>query len=501
MNRKAGKSLAVLLSLAMFFGVTPGYVSAVKKPRVTKKLLLTQGDTGQIAVKGRRIKSVKYRSLKKKIATVTKKGKVKAKSAGKCNIRVTVKYKKKKAAKTVITKKYICKVSVTKKEKKTPPPSYSPSDEFTKQTADFAVKLLQNSSGSKVAAGKNVLISPESVLCALSMTANGAGGNTLAEFEKVLCTGMNHDEFNYLLYALNANLTSAEKVKFNLANSIWVKKGLQVQPDFIQKNQSLFEAEVKEVLFDKNTVSAVNAWVKKNTDGMIDKIVDRFSPKDVMVLINALTFEGRWMNPYSDRSVSKNENFTDAKGNRDKATMLNGREYSYIRDDKAAGFVKYYEGNDFAFMALRPDDGVTASEYLNGLTGEKFLNLYKMSREANGIVVDTKMPEFSYDYSVCLQDSLSAMGIKDAFSPTNANFTNMAQTPKANLFISDIFHKTHIELDRNGTKAAAVTAVKMAGSAMPTRIEKVSLDKPFLYAIVEANTGFPIFLGVLSDLL
>lgn len=504
MKKVIDRGVAVVLSAAvlLLFGMSVPAGAAVSKPRVTTKLTLTEGSTGKIKVSGKYIKSVKYKPDKKKIVSVNAKGKVKAKKAGSCRVWVTVKYKKKKTAKKAVTKKYKCRVVVKKKKVKVTVPAYEPSSEFTKQTADFSVKLLQNAAGAKVAEGKNALLSPESVICALAMTANGAGGNTLTEFEKVLCGDVSRAEYDNTLYALNANLMSSEKVKFNLANSIWLRKGINVKEDFIGKNQSLFDAEIREVPFNNETLKEINSWVKKKTNGMIEKILDGM-PRDVVVaLINSLTFEGRWSNPYREYSIQKNQTFTDANGNQDKAVMLCGTEHGYMEDDKATGFVKYYEGEDFAFVALRPNDGVTVSDYLSDLSGEKFLNLYNTSKAPNNILVHTKMPEFSYDDDVNLNSSLQAMGLLDAFSPEKADFTNMVKPIKgANVYISDVLHKTHIELDRNGTKAAAVTAViAKASSAMPGQTKTVYLDKPFLYAIVEAKTGVPIFMGVVNDL-
>ncbi len=502
MNAKIRRYPALFLAVILFFGPAAPPVSAAVKPRVTKKLALTAGKTGKIRVRGKYVKSVKYKSRKKKVATVTGKGKVKAKKAGICKIRVTVKYKKKKKAKKVFTKKYICRVVVSKKQKTTPAPTYSPSSEFTKQTVDFSVKLMQNSAAKQVSEGKNVLLSPESVICALAMTASGAGGNTLAEFEKVLCGGINRADFNQTLHTLNANLTASRDVKFHLANSIWLKEGLDVKEDFILSSRALFQADVKEVPFDKDTLKQMNDWVKKSTGGMIDKILDQMPNRMVMALLNAISFEGNWEKQYREYNVHGNQAFTDARGNKDKATMLYGTEHNYLEDDKATGFVKYYEGGDYAFVAIRPKDGVSAYEYLSGLDGEKFLELYKGAVNGAYETVYTRMPEFSYDYSSNLNEPLMAMGIQEAFSPERADFKNMAEVPGANIYISDVLHKTHIELDRNGTKAAAVTAViAKASSALPVNPPKeVYLDKPFLYAIVEAKTGFPIFMGVLNDL-
>lgn len=173
--------------------------------------------------------------------------------------------------------------------------------------------------------------------------------------------------------------------------------------------------------------------------------------------------------------------------------MLNGEEREYVGDDKATGFIKHYEDYRYAFMAILPNQEISVSDYLQQLDGEKLLSLYQ-NRKHN-YKVHTKMPEFSYDYSTSLNDTLEKMGIRKAFT-READFSNMATT---DLHIDEVVHKTHIELDRNGTKAAAVTAVIMeTASAVTTKDVNVFLTRPFLYAIIDTETGIPVFMGAVN---
>ena len=233
---------------------------------------------------------------------------------------------------------------------------------------------------------------------------------------------------------------------------------------------------------------------------MIDKIIDELSPEAVACLINAITFEGKWTEQYDESQVDDKGIFTNAKGEEQKAVMLLGTEDYYLSDSKTDGFIKYYEGGKFAFMAMLPHKDISVSDYIEELNGGDILSLYNNRERA---IVYTKIPEFTYDYSSTLNAPLYEMGIKDAFSKELADFSNMAQMEDFNIFISEILHKTHIELDRNGTRAAAVTAVIMecAAAAVPSYdIKEVYLDRPFVYAIIDRETGIPVFLGALNEL-
>ena len=375
-------------------------------------------------------------------------------------------------------------------------------DEFTNNISNFAADLFKNTVIDDVKNGKNALISPESVICALAMTANGAAGNTLTEFEKVLCGNMTLDEYNNRLSEYNKSLTGSDKVKFSIANSIWLKddERLDIKDEFLKANQDYFNASAVKAPFDGNTVKEINEWVNKSTDGMIDKIIDELSPEAVACLINAITFEGKWTEQYEEWQVDEKGIFTNAKDEEQKAVMLSGTEDYYLGDSKTDGFIKYYEGGKFAFMAMLPHKGISISDYIEGLKGEDILSLYNNRERA---IVHTKMPEFTYDYSAVLNDSLYEMGIKDAFSRELADLSNMAQIEDFNIFISEVLHKTHIELDRNGTRAAAVTAVIMecTSAVVPSYDTKeVYLDRPFVYAIIDRETGIPVFLGALNEL-
>lgn len=372
---------------------------------------------------------------------------------------------------------------------------------FRTAAADFSIRLFQQDTTSELT-GSNTLISPESVLSALGMTANGADGTTLAEMEQVLCGGMDIQDFNEYMYTYNNSLTETEDVTFHLANSIWIKDKpteLQVNADFLQTDKTYYNADAFLADFDEKTVSDINHWVDTNTDGMIDQLLSEIPEDAVMYLINALAFEGEWETKYEKDQVNENGSFTNHQGTVETAAMLNSTETQYITGDHVTGFVKNYEGGDYAFLALLPEEDTAVADFIASMDGEAFLELYD-NRSYQDVLV--QIPEFTYDYDTELSETLSGMGMTEAFTEA-ADFSRMAQTDTGLLYINRVLHKTHIEVDRAGTKAAAVTAVEMTNEAAmlePEETPTVYLNRPFVYAIIDTETGLPIFLGSVNTI-
>lgn len=499
--KKRSLSICAMLLIAALLAEETGAAAGAEAAGVPKlkqkKLTIVEGKTGTITVKGKRIVSKQFKSSQKSVAIVTKKGRVKGKKTGSCRIQVVVKYRKSKAGK-VATRKLSCKVKVIKDTTKPKEPSVmNVSAEFAGQVAQVSVDLMKKSTANDIKKGENVLISPESVLSAMAMVVNGARGTTKTELQKALYGAVSVEDFNKNMSAYNDYLMSSADVKFHIANSIWIRNDtnqVRAKKSFLDMTEKYYHSQSYLEPFDNTTVEKINNWVKTNTDEMIPGIINGISAADRMYLINALAFEGKWEKQYTDYQVKK-EKFTTAGGEKQQVSMLNGREYSYLQDDKATGMMKYYEGSKFAFAAILPNKDVSVEQYMSAMTGESFV---KLIQSAQNKEVLTKMPEFSYDYETALPKTLQSMGIRKAFTDS-ADFRDMATTADGILCISDVRHKTHIDLDRNGTRAAAVTFVAKAGAAAPTEPPKeVYLDRPFLYAIVEVDSGLPVFMGVVN---
>lgn len=362
---------------------------------------------------------------------------------------------------------------------------------------DFAVRLFQKCAGSQ--AEGNVLVSPLSVINALAMTANGARGETLAQMEEMF--GADLTSLCDYLQAYNKNLPSAEKYKLHVANSIWVKddEGFTVQPDFLQANANRFNADVYTAPFDGSTLKDINKWVSRNTDKMIPEILDEIPEDAVMYLINALAFDAEWHSIYKDYQV-RDGFFTREDGTRQETELMYSIEYTYLRDTRAQGFLKYYNDAKYAFAALLPDEGISLEDYVASLTGE---GLYELLSNPERPDVRTAIPKFEAEYSVLLNDILENLGMKDAFDSGIADFSGLGTSLNGNLYISRVIHKTYIAVDEKGTKAGAATVVEVnTESAImePAEVKTVYLDRPFVYMIIDCEEKLPVFIGTVTDL-
>ena len=369
-------------------------------------------------------------------------------------------------------------------------------DDLKSQNADvtdFAIRLFKASNEN----GKNTLISPLSVLCALAMTANGAEEETLAQMEEVL--GMTTEELNLYLYSYMKNLPQGDKYKLSLANSIWFTEDerFTVNQDFLQTNADYYGADIYKAPFDKQTLKDINNWVKQNTDGMIPEILDQIPPEAIMYLVNALAFEAEWSEIYEKHQVKDGE-FTKEDGTKQDVKFMYGSEGTYFEDEKATGFMKRYKGGKYAFVAMLPNEGVSVSEYIASLDGESLNALLANPQYAT---VRTSIPKFETEYKVDMSDILQSMGMTEAFDMYNADFEGLGTSTDGNIYISRVLHKTFISVGEKGTKAGAATIVEMndCAAAEPTEPKEVYLDRPFVYMLVDCENNIPFFIGTMMD--
>lgn len=368
-------------------------------------------------------------------------------------------------------------------------------EKFIKQTANFSVSLLQKS----VKENENSLISPISVMMALSMTANGADTTTKEEMEKLLAGSGSIDSLNEYLYAYKNQLPSDKDSKLSIANAIWFrddKDKLKVEPDFLQKNATYYGAEAYGSPFDQTTVDDINLWVKDHTDGMIDNMIDTINKDSIMYLLNAVVFDAKWENPYTKNDVHSGE-FTAADGTMRTVDMMSSDESKYLDDGNATGFIKNYKGGQYSFIALLPNEGTNVNDYLESLTGEHLLSIIE---NAQSTTVITKIPKFSYSYTIKMKEALIELGLQTAFDSDTADFSKLGSSPDGNIYIDDVLHKSYISVDELGTKAGAATKVEMVKETAMEIGYEVILNRPFVYAIIDNNTNLPIFLGTLMDI-
>lgn len=365
-------------------------------------------------------------------------------------------------------------------------------DRFIKSQAEFGLELFKKSIDDE----QNSLVSPLSVMLALAMTANGADGATLEEMENVLGGDLTIDELNEYLHTYWSLLPSSEKAKLEIANSIWFRDDeymIRVKDEFLQKNADYYGASIYKSPFDESTVKDINGWVSEHTDGMINKIIGEIDPLTVMYLINAICFDAEWSSPYSEYAIYEG-NFYGLSGTTT-AELMRSEENRYITDENAVGFIKYYT-NGYSFMAILPAEGMSLADYIDTLEGDDLVRLFKSAEYAK---VNATLPKFKYEYSVTLNDALKEMGINSAFG---GGFSGIGESSLGELYINRVLHKTFIEVDNAGTRAAAVTVVEVSPESAEEPVEPkiVKLDRPFLYAIVDNATGLPIFIGTVNDI-
>lgn len=365
---------------------------------------------------------------------------------------------------------------------------------------DFSISLLQKT----VQKSENALISPASVEFALAMAMMGAEGESLNEMMQVLCPDATEEEIVSYIKDLNLLLTDGSDADFYVANSVWTNETLLgdcLNEAYISQLEEEMDAEAHMLPFDEDAVREINGWVDDNTDGMIPTLIDKIDPLTVMYLINAMTFEAEWHEQYEEYQM-KDSIFTNGDGVEEDATMLCETGSIYFENDDATGFMKYYDGGDYAFLAMLPKEEGAIDEFVANMTADDYMEFYNSKTREYDVV--TELPCFTYSYETLMNDALTELGMPSPFVDGTKDFAPMVTDPDVNLFISRVIHKTYIELDENGTRAAAVTAIVMDNEscAMPVEVEvkEVILDRPFVYAIVDTSTGMPIFLGTVNSL-
>ncbi len=363
-------------------------------------------------------------------------------------------------------------------------------------TYDFALNLLRESTAETTS--ENTLVSPLSVLYALAMAENGADGETLAQMEQA--TGMSVEELTETLQAY-LQLSSSYDGPLSLANSVWMRDsdGLSVEDAFLEACGGRLGAQVFSAPFDDSTVADVNAWISEKTHEMIPEMLSRLSDQAQLLLANALAFEGTWEEPFDSALVTP-DTFTREDGTEQDVDMMHSTESSYFESDLATGFAKPYEDHDYLFVGLLPNKGVTVAELLEGLDGE---GLGALLAPRENTVVRASLPKFTSSYDIELSGALRTLGVTDAFDASAADFSRMGSSDAGALFIGSVLHKTFIDVDEEGTRAAAATVTAMDGGAAAIEeepeVKEVVLDRPFVYLIVDAHTMTPVFTGTLMS--
>ena len=313
------------------------------------------------------------------------------------------------------------------------------------------------------------------------MTENGAGGETLSEIENVIGGGVRLEQMNPLMYSLAERFESSEDVKWNVANSIWFNDNgeFEIIPEFAKAAKGYYDADVWMAAFNEETVNDINAWASDQTYGMINEILQGIDDEARMYLINAIAFEGEWMNEYEDDDIIENYEFRNYDGSVSKVTMLYSLEDRYLELGNGVGFIRPYKGGEYSFVGILPEEGTSVEEYIRSLASDG-TDFAEAVRNAGGYSSDiiVRMPEFTNEYEVEMSRILMDMGMQAPFDYSAADFNGImraADGSESNAFINAVLHKTFIEV-----KAAVFvgcTKVKITIASLRGLINKILKKK------------------------
>ena len=355
----------------------------------------------------------------------------------------------------------------------------------------FGLKLFKEISNQEN--NKNLFISPLSVSMALGMTYNGSNGTTEEAMRNTLEYGdMTKEDINESYKSLIELLLGLDPlVQMEIANSIWYRQGFTVENEFIDLNTTYFDAEVTELDFsDPNAPDVINNWIKNKTHEKIEGIIDYIPFYAVMYLIDAIYFNGTWKYEF-DPENTKDDNFTLTTGSKTSCRMMNLTGSLHYKETNLFQAVELPYGDGYYSMTVfLPKQGVGIDEMISGVTQEDWVEGFS---EAN---VDLYLPKFKLEYEIELTDVLTALGMEIAFSET-ADFTGINDI--GGLLISKVKHKTFVDVNEEGTEAAAVTAVEVSFTSIGDGSITMNVNRPFLFTIRETNSGTILFMGKIVE--
>jgi serine protease inhibitor len=346
---------------------------------------------------------------------------------------------------------------------------------------------------------QNVFISPLSVSMALGMTYNGADGETQKAMQQTLeLQGLSLKEVNESYQSLMELLDQLDpKVQFKIANSIWYRQGLTFQKEFIELNKTYFDALVRGLNFDdSDAAGTINNWVDENTNGKIKRIVEPPISSDmVMFLINAIYFKGLWTYQFEKEKTTDEKFFLPDGSSKSCKMMIQEGDFDYFENSDFQIISLPYGDGDFSMIVFLPRmerDVDSLIAQLNPDIWEKWVNSFS---EKEGTI---QLPRFTLEYELKLNDALKTLGMAIAFEPFQADFTKLYEGPQ-NAYISEVKHKSFVEVDEEGTEAAAVTSVGVAVTSVDPEIFWMRVDRPFVFAIRENNSQTILFIGKVID--
>ena len=363
---------------------------------------------------------------------------------------------------------------------------------------DFGFELFKNVYTSETEF-ENIMVSPLSVSLALAMTYNGANGETKSAMEKTLKVyGLTPDDINTSYRDLVEALKSLDpKVLLEIANAIFYRDDFTVENEFVSINKNFYDAEVSALDFNSpQAVNTINEWVAEKTNDKIETILEEITGDQVMFLLNAIYFKGIWQTEFNTESTESLPFYLENETSIQTETMQRLDTLPYTSNDLfSAVQLSYGKGNYNMFVFL-PEPGRNIQEIVDKLDKDNWETWMESFQETQS--VDIKLPRFKYDYEITLNEVLTEMGMGIAFTGA-ADFTGINKN--GGLQIGFVKHKTFVEVNEEGTEAAAVTIVSIEYTSVTPGPQKgpFYVNRPFVYAITEKDTGAILFIGTVKN--
>jgi len=358
----------------------------------------------------------------------------------------------------------------------------------------FTFNLLKKIPDSE---GHNMMVSPLSISLAFSMALNGADGTTKdAIINSLGFNGLSVEEINQIYYDLISALKGADsKVVMNIANSIWIRKNYPVLEPFISTNQKYYDASVETLDFDLAALGIINNWVNEKTNAKIPKILDEISADEIMFLINAIYFNGKWTVEF-DKSKTVSGAFTPVSGSALTVPLMKlADQYGYSEQNGYRALKMPYGRGKFGMIMLLPDVGKTVDQLIEQMSPSAWTDL--KTALTGKTKVDVWLPRFKFTWESDMNDIMSSLGMAVAFNKDEANFSKINATDQ--LFITKVKHKTYIDVNEEGTEAAGVTSIGIGVTSVGPAAPEFHAIRPFLFFITEEDTGAILFAGKVEN--
>lgn len=360
----------------------------------------------------------------------------------------------------------------------------------------FGLDLFREISASSPR-NENIFISPLSIHTALAMAWNGAGTSTKQQLaERMYLPAGSNQQINHSLQQLMSGLMLSDpKVKMDVANSVWYRTGYKVKNSFLDVNRNYFNADVAELDFSNpKAKDQINGWVAQKTNNRIKQIVDEITPEHVMFLINAVYFKGIWEKEFK-KDLTQNRPFYLADGSEKRLmTMEMKSRFSYSEREGYRVLELPYGNGNFSMLVILPDKGLDVNKLAQKLTADEW---YALGNDLNyKPEISIRLPRFTFSYETELKKPLMQLGIREAFVPELANFKGITDS---DIYISRVRHKSFVEVNEEGTEAAAVTSIEFRETAMPSEPLTFYIDRPFIFALREKTTNCLMFIGKVME--